>query len=516
MADKFASFIEKICRELPQVESVDVPLPPPPGTFEAFTPTTEEELKRIISCSPSSSCSLDPIPTWLLKGTLDATLLHLVDLINLCLAQGTVLQNLKQALVRPLIKKPSLNLNELKNYRPVSNLSYVSKLLERVVALRLNSHMQDYGLQEPLQSTYKPGHSTETLLRVHNDILTNMDGQSVTMLIMLDLSAAFDMIDHRVLLDRMESTIGATGVSLTGFVSYLSQRSQSVQINQQYQCSAFYYSSVCRKDLCSDPCSFYILPVGVVIRSFCFELHIFADDTQIYFSIKPTTAAESIRRDEDCLSSVHQWMTSNFLKLNSDKTEVLLIGTYQQLAKYRINSISVAGIKVTLQQTPVRNLGVVFDANRSMVSHVSSVTKSVTYHTRNVSSKYLTVDSAKGLVNSVVTSRLEYCNSLLAGIGKGQWVRAQRCAARVVLQLPRSVMLSLQDLHWLPIRFRAKFKIAVLVFKSIHGLAPNYLSDLLSYHASARSLRFVDGLLLTVPRATLPTASDRAFRVFAP
>ena len=214
-------------------------------------------------------------------------------------------------------------------------------------------------------------------------------------------------------------------------------------------------------------------------------------------------------------------MTSNFLKLNSDKTEVLLIGTYQQLAKYRINSMSVAGIQVMLQRTPVRNLGVVFHVNMSMVSHVSSVIKSVTYHTRNVSRirKYLTVDSAKGLVNSVVTSRLDYCKSLLAGIGKGQWdrlERAQRSASRVVLQLPRSVTPSLQDLHWLPIRFRVKFKIAVLGFKSIHGLAPNYLSDLLSYHAPARSLHFVDGLLLTAPQATLPTGSDRSFRVFAP
>ena len=494
LADKFGLFfiekIEKIRRELPQVESVDVPLPPP--TWYIWG----------ISRSPSSSCSLDPIPTWLLKWTLDATLPHLVDFINLRLAQGTVLQNLKQALVRPLIKKPSPNSNELKNYRPVSNLSYVSKLMERVVGHRLNSHMQEYGLHESLQSAYKPGHSTETaLLRVHNDILTNIDGQSVTMLIMLDLSAAFDTIDHRVLLDRMESTIGFTGVPLTWFASYLSHRSQSIQINQVVSMLSILLLFGVPQGSVLGSLLFliYILPLGVIIHSFGFELHIYANDTQIYFSIKPTTATECIRRVEDYLSSVHQWMTSNFLKLNSDKTEVLLIGTYQQLSKYRINSISVAGIQVTLQQTPVRNLCVVFDANMSMVSHVSSVIKSVTYHTRNVSKirKYLTVDSAKGLVNSVITSHLDYCNSLLAGICKGQWdrlERAHRCAACVVLQLPRSVTPSLQDLDWLPIRFRVKFKIAVLVFKSIRGLTPNYLSDLLSYRAPARSFHFVDRL----------------------
>ena len=240
--------------------------------------------------------------------------------------------------------------------------------------------------------------------QVHNDILTNMDGQSVTMLIMLDLSAAFDTIDHRVLLDRMESTIGVNQVvSMLSILILFGVPQGSVL----------------------GPLLFliYIFPLGVVICSFGFELHIYAQDTQIYFSIKPTTATESIRRVEDCLSGVHQWMTSNFLKLNSDKTEVLLIGTYQQLAKYRISSISVAGIQVTLQQTSVRNLGVVFDANMSMVSQVSTVIKSVTYHTRNVTRvrKYLAVDSAKGLVKSVITSRLDYCNSLLAGRGKGQW-----------------------------------------------------------------------------------------------
>ena len=130
---------------------------------------------------------------------------------------------MKQALVQSLLKKRSLDREVLKNYRPVSNLSYTSKLLERVVAARLNSHMNNHNIHERVQSAYKPGHSTETaLLRVQNDILTNMDNQSVTVLILLDLSAAFDTIDHHVLLDCMENMVGVKGTPLQWFSSYLS------------------------------------------------------------------------------------------------------------------------------------------------------------------------------------------------------------------------------------------------------------------------------------------------------
>ena len=158
----------------------------------------------------------------------------------------------------------------------------------------------------------------------------------------------------------------------------------------------------------------------------------------------------------------------------------------------------------------------------TMKAQVSGIVKSATYHTRNISRvrKYLTVDSAKKLVNSLVTSRLDYCNSLLAGIGDTQIKRLQRVqnyAARVTLRLPRSIDPPLAELHWLPISQRIKFKIAVIVYKALNGQAPNYLSELLHRFEPPRSLRFnQDNYLLNQPRAALVTGGDKTFRVNGP
>ena len=395
--------------------------------------------------------------------------------------------------------------------------------LERVVAARLNSHMNTYHLHETVQSAYKPGHSTETaLLRVQNDILTNMDNQSVTILVLLDLSAAFDTIDHQVLLDRMENMVGVKGVALDWFSSYLSDRTQSVAINHVLSLVAILLLFGVPQGSVLGPLLFliYMLPLGTIIRSYGFLLHIFADDTQIYLSIKPDNVLVSTSRLEDCLRDIHQWMSFNFLKLNSDKTEVLMIGTYQQLAKFNISALNVAGVSVSLHQHPVRNLGVIFDENMTMEAHVSSVSRSAAFHTRNISRvrKYLTTKSTKTLVNSLVTSRIDYCNSLLSGVS-GYLIKrleqAQNCAARTILRMPKAVSPPLQELHWLPVKWRIDFKIAVMAYNSIMDTAPYYLTELLRPYVPSKSLRSGNACLLMVPRTT-NGLGDRSFRVYGP
>ena len=143
--------------------------------------------------STNASFDLDPFPTRLLKHYIDYLIVPITAIINLSMREGVVPPDFKQALVTPLIKKKTLCRNEFKNYRPISNLSFLSKILEKIVAKRLNAHIEEHLLSNHVQSAYKRFHSTETaLLKIHNDIICNMDNGKVTALTLLDLSAAFD------------------------------------------------------------------------------------------------------------------------------------------------------------------------------------------------------------------------------------------------------------------------------------------------------------------------------------
>ena len=151
---------------------------------------------------------------------------------NLSLASGVSPSSFKCALVTPLIKKASLDPEVLSNYRPVSNLAFLSKLIERVVNVRIREHLALHGLLPPFQSAYRPHHSTETaLLRVVNDLLFTIDGGDGAMLVLFDLSAAFDTMDHGILIHRLENSFGVAGTALYWVRSYLTDRTQTVKVS---------------------------------------------------------------------------------------------------------------------------------------------------------------------------------------------------------------------------------------------------------------------------------------------
>ncbi len=204
-------FIEKVTTilsslPLPANSTISDPYPEPlaESSLSNFTPLTTGEVHDLIKKSPIKSCPLDPIPTDLFKASLPTLLPALTEIVNLSLQTGCFPSSLRHAQLYPILKKANLDPETPKNYRPISNFTYLSKLVERAVTAQLTKYMTSNNLFKPLQSAYRPNHSTETaIITVLNDLLTALDSKKSVLLSLLDCSAAFDLVSHSTLLHRL-------------------------------------------------------------------------------------------------------------------------------------------------------------------------------------------------------------------------------------------------------------------------------------------------------------------------
>ena len=265
--------------------------------------------------SASKSCDLDPIPTNILKALLNILIKPIATIINLSLESGTFLLSFKEAHVTPLLKKSNLPVNNHKNDRPVSNLSFISEIIEKVVSNRLQAHINSNKLNNPMQSAYRK-------------FSVSLDQGHVTALTLLDLSAAFGTIDHNTLTNRLAEWYGVSGMALAWFKSYLCGRHQQIKIDKSFSDSSLLEHGVPQGSVLGPLLfSLYTAPLSTIISSYGLSHHLYADDTQIFISLTGDTANESLKMLQGCITGVSAWMAQSKLKLNPSKTEFLLSGT---------------------------------------------------------------------------------------------------------------------------------------------------------------------------------------------
>ena len=327
-------FIDKIANiraEFPLLENSLPPysfgsmyyiMPTCANLFDRFTMVTSEELIKIVSVMNKTTCSSDPFPSKLLMSHLPTIIDTIMHIINLCLSTSVFPATFKSAVVLPLIKKPGLDPQVFENYRPVSNLSFLSKLIEKLISSRILKHIADNECIDKFQSAYRCGHSTETaLLRVYNDIVTMVGKGNGSYLVLLDLSAVFDTIDHDTLFVILEKYVGIPGSALQLLKSYFSDRSQRVLIDDVMSGAANLVCGVPQGSVLG-PLKFclYLLPLCAILRYHSINYHIYADDTQLYISFKCNTPLASLIKLNNCISDIRVWMINNKLKINDSKT----------------------------------------------------------------------------------------------------------------------------------------------------------------------------------------------------
>jgi len=260
----------------------------------------------------------------------------------------------------------------------------------------------------------------------------------------------------------------------------------------------------------------YTQPLADIISSHSMKFHLYADDSQVYMPINPRNATPTdLHPLQQCVADIQEWMCMNYLKLNGDKTELLVLST-PALEKDRFSSSTFCGAEIEAS-AHARNLGVLFEATLSLDDQISSVCKKA-YFQLSIIRKIrnnITDDIAKTLVLTRVISLLDYCNALLYGLPANAINRLQKvqnCAARLITGSDRHAHITpvLKTLHWLPVKYR------IMTFNALHDIGPSFIKDLISMYQPSRMLRSSNQNLLSVPKFRLKSFGGRSFSISAP
>ena len=322
--------------------------------------------------------------------------------------------------------------------------------------------MYAHNLYDLLQSAYRAKHATETaIIKLNNDFIGGMDEGKCTILASLDRSAAFDTVDHDILLRRLQNVYGIDETALLWFKLYLKDRTHRVYIKDTLSERHNLDCGVPQGSVLGARLySMYAYPLCTIINEHNLHYHSYAGDTQIYMQCDNNENAitDVIVRLENCIKDISSWMMHNSLQIKENKTDFIIFSSTPH--KLKKHTLQVGTNIIGLSKT-VKILGVTFDDGMTLKQHISNTCRSSYMQLRKNKSirQYLTTNAVKTLVQSVVISRLDYCNSTYIGLPTTTTHKLQlshNAAARIINKTRRHEHITpiLQELHWLPIMKR--------------------------------------------------------------
>ena len=425
-------------------------------------------------------------------------------MINLSLIQGVVPEDLKSARVVPFFKKNDKT--EVGNYRPVSILTILSKVFERVVYDQVESYLNQKRLLYKFQSGFRSRFSTDTcLIHLTDFIKFQMDQGHYVGMILLDLQKAFDTVDHGILLMKLES-LGLSKDVTRWFQSYLSDRQQLVDVSGTKSSYARISCGVPQGSILGP--LLFLIYVNDMSGAVTNKLLLYADDSAILVADKHVSNIETVLQRE--LKVVHEWLIDNKLSLHLGKTEFILFGSRPRLKAQSDLNISCEGTSIEAKDN-VKYLGAVLDQCLSGENMVTSIIQKANARLKFLYRKqrFLNFETKKLLVMSMIQCHFDYaCSFWYPGISKFLRNRlqvTQNKIIRFILQMdPRSHVGAdaFRSLGWLPVSKRVEQIILNHVFKVKSGLSPEYMSEQFTPVSSVHtySTRFRETGSFSIPK----------------
>ena len=451
--------------------------------YDKFRPQpidSETIILEIKHMKNTSSCGSDGIPLRFIKESLPVIIPFLTCILNTSIVTGTFPKLWKHALVVPIFKAGDSN--EPKNYRPISLLSIISKLLEKAIARQLSRFLEENHLLSNTQHGFRSSLSTESaLLTLCNKLYQNIDDKNLSLITLCDLSKAFDSVNH----EQLKIKLAKARIDSFWFNSYLYNRTQSVRLNKTISDTLHISYGVSQGSVLGPILfSIYVNDLSQYVSD-CLVIQ-YADDTQFVHTGNVNDVQDLIHKGEETLSKVKKYFNMNGLMLNTTKTQFMFVGCRGLISQippdtcFRVDSTTIVPSK------SVKNLGVYFDTYMTFEVHINNLS-------RRVFSTILYINRIKGNLNrsariivtqSLVLSLINYA-ILIWGTANStrlkQIQKMQNFAAKVALggaAKHAHATPFIKELGWLKVVQKYLYELGKMVYNVTKGNVPNHLLSL--------------------------------------